>query len=1378
MVNGKLANFTKTNAYKWRDWYEESDYYTYKREREEEGDGGGADDYEWPNEDGSETERVKKMRKCVDHAKEYIRNSKKRSSDAQKKADRERNKKRKEERAKETPQGKEARKDKSNDRRERQNGMRKEERANETSEEREERKDKRNKKQKEKSKEERQILVDRKNASIARERAEPTIMNEIVKDDLYDLHSASTSSMIVNSMRLRHLRERKDEEGATQQEVDDYERAVRDTAEDIETFVKPGTEKDLARKFRAKEKSMQKLRVCATCGRRDPRCNYKSGKQLFDGVGVSDKQYLEDVSESHWVVVPEPSMKNTIPADRLDAVKDNGKDALFTEERTMRLIKGDTRFDKVPKEDVAKDYNFVFEQHFVSVSESELYNLTELEIQQADGEFSTKWYHVVPSAIEEVVDEGGNIRHKFDVCEKCYPSFSKWLKKTTEEGGEKQIPKQIPEGPSDLLRFDGNRCYAMYSPSAPAQSIAAGDDFGRLDALRKQGVATDVTMLEMLILARARSHFAVVELSLDGRDTGRRSLASNTIIFPQKAIECEDGETELTSTRMMDALVNRVKVLFVGPESVRTPLETAMLTIPDFRVRPEVIYNFLVIEETVQGRRRGSSIVSEDHKKLRELFKWVYFDEEKLVSEFVKKAKEQIETDASKAVSDCAGVRQPGAFASSTSDDVGTLPISSNTAGVLSMPRGDYTPTLNAIDNIFSEADHPDGEGIDLRSSDANGTTCGYCEVDCGGRFHAVCHGCQHKLCQTCAEDLRQGVRCCPTCEQPTVPFGDSNKSSAARQCTDGGDMENVLKMKREAAPANDYDGASSALYDSFWPLFILRRGLDPKKPLSDDRMRLLMTYYDNRFAQNMPLLFNLANIKMRHDVNNAVCAKVKSDAKSFAKFKQLLIDPEFRSKLDAALKDPQSKETEALVRTVSNFIQVAGQQVRWGPYERSKEVTNLLAMQRAFGAGSIFYSIAPDDVHNPLSVLLSTPHQGTDKFPHAVNSRDAFFTSLQGTDSAARAAFGSTEGGISCEEGYLQNLASKNPVAMMIAFDCLLDNVQTNLLGLDPGELTSKPLAKATPGLWGRLAANRHVIETNKRHAPHVHGQTYGGGHPTLLAHVAEIGELRSKIMELMDGHVQAEIPLEYHALHVAWEQLVGQKKDRQWYRRDASCEIPDPDRPDSTDWEEQWTRHVMCTVMNRHHHRHAARCLDGKRGKTRCSLCMPHVHDIEHTTLSELKILRGPKEAGEEVCAPCDTFDALDGEAPQRAAPGPQPHTCGTCFAKNPEERDEELLRRGIIYENHTPSNLPLGRDPRALVVDMKSRVPPRPCESLMRECVVEKNELEHVGEFDDELTNAVCSPRRCGQLCKARHHPNSTPRYFVSTPMILMRLSGANR
>ena len=33
MVNGKLANFTKTNAYKWRDWYVGTEYYAKCKRR-------------------------------------------------------------------------------------------------------------------------------------------------------------------------------------------------------------------------------------------------------------------------------------------------------------------------------------------------------------------------------------------------------------------------------------------------------------------------------------------------------------------------------------------------------------------------------------------------------------------------------------------------------------------------------------------------------------------------------------------------------------------------------------------------------------------------------------------------------------------------------------------------------------------------------------------------------------------------------------------------------------------------------------------------------------------------------------------------------------------------------------------------------------------------------------------------------------------------------------------------------------------------------------------------------------------------------------------------------------------------------------------------
>ena len=57
-------------------------------------------------------------------------------------------------------------------------------------------------------------------------------------------------------------------------------------------------------------------------------------------------------------------------------------------------------------------------------------------------------------------------------------------------------------------------------------------------------------------------------------------------------------------------------------------------------------------------------------------------------------------------------------------------------------------------------------------------------------------------------------------------------------------------------------------LYDAFWPVFLLRRGLRQRKALPAPKYRHLMTYYDNRFAQDMGLLFCLANTRMRHEVN------------------------------------------------------------------------------------------------------------------------------------------------------------------------------------------------------------------------------------------------------------------------------------------------------------------------------------------------------------------------------------------------------------------------------------------------------------------------------------------------------------------------------
>ena len=53
-----------------------------------------------------------------------------------------------------------------------------------------------------------------------------------------------------------------------------------------------------------------------------------------------------------------------------------------------------------------------------------------------------------------------------------------------------------------------------------------------------------------------------------------------------------------------------------------------------------------------------------------------------------------------------------------------------------------------------------------------------------------------------------------------------------------------------------------------------------------------MFTYFDNRFAHDMPLMFHCADVKLRHEVNAAVSARVKSNPAAFPKFAELANDP------------------------------------------------------------------------------------------------------------------------------------------------------------------------------------------------------------------------------------------------------------------------------------------------------------------------------------------------------------------------------------------------------------------------------------------------------------------------------------------------------
>jgi len=138
------------------------------------------------------------------------------------------------------------------------------------------------------------------------------------------------------------------------------------------------------------------------------------------------------------------------------------------------------------------------------------------------------------------------------------------------------------------------------------------------------------------------------------------------------------------------------------------------------------------------------------------------------------------------------------------------------------------------------------------------------------------------------------------------------------------------LLIGRDEQPLSDYSAAAEGLYGGWWALFPLRQGFQRGAPLSDRDLKRLALFYDVRFAQSMSLLFHLANVRMRHDVNKSVASRVHSSPAAFEEYSKVIHDPEFPKKLAAAQANPKSPEATELLTRLVNFITLSASKMRW----------------------------------------------------------------------------------------------------------------------------------------------------------------------------------------------------------------------------------------------------------------------------------------------------------------------------------------------------------------------------------------------------------------------------------------------------------------
>eukprot|EP00959_Pyramimonas_sp_CCMP1952_P467998 9492504-Pyramimonas_sp.AAC.1 len=166
----------------------------------------------------------------------------------------------------------------------------------------------------------------------------------------------------------------------------------------------------------------------------------------------------------------------------------------------------------------------------------------------------------------------------------------------------------------------------------------------------------------------------------------------------------------------------------------------------------------------------------------------------------------------------------------------------------------------------------------------------------------------------------------------------------------------------------------------------------------------------------------------------------------------------------------------------------------------RHLDITKLYNLVRNFGYGSYFFTLSPDDVHNPLAIRLCVRTRAVDMFPNDVVGNDFIETLRRDDDNKAwrmpniNAAPPDREATLKIDNASLRRYLAKNPVAAAYTFNRILVAFYTIVLGVEPSHLRGKGSKKSAfraasrKGLFAHILAAMGCTEEQTRKALHHH--------------------------------------------------------------------------------------------------------------------------------------------------------------------------------------------------------------------------------------------------------------------------------------------------
>jgi hypothetical protein len=619
--------------------------------------------------------------------------------------------------------------------------------------------------------------------------------------------------------------------------------------------------------------------------------------------------------------------------------------------------------------------------------------------------------------------------------------------------------------------------------TASPQSIAGGVDFGAPDRLR----LIPPTLLERALLADVRVYGSVLKIiapSVGGGGPSANVVRGHFINFFQT------GSEEATRYLTKERLASSFQVMFVGPEGEMDRLKHKALLCREFRVDTRRVLNWLIVRQALLPEHLG--IRALEVPTLTELDAALGGLTEQLVAE-ARMVNDESELIAEDMVGqDVAEVRttETDEYAPSPDVDQGASQGDAQTEE-LSLDHRAVVPRIGAQGKVANE---------EVVTSTLRAIQSAFTDVEAA---------------------LSRG--------EGGPADGDAPEESAAARVT------------RSAEPVNEFEANDKLMYGVFWYEFILGKGLLKKGSTSQAARTHLQLQFSGRFARNEELNFLLANQVQRHAHAKSVQGRVRSDPTSFHTFAAYVEDQEFIPRLVRGLDNPNGADAAAILRTVQPFLTTCSQAVPYSNVARNGDVTKLMNMRRNFGLPSLFLTIAPDDVHNPLGIRMSMRTSSNVGFPAV----DAGFA--EALRSGAVEFHPNTPP--DCEEvipitnADLRRHVSSNPVAAGLVYNRMLEAVWTCLLGIEPvhmggvGSKKSEPRMSRKKGLWGLLSAAFGANEEQMRRTLHQHIIGFGGPPPEVLQSL--FPDMVRLAADLLGSMFQAHVAPEVHIAHMVRRQL-----------------------------------------------------------------------------------------------------------------------------------------------------------------------------------------------------------------------------------------------